>query len=119
MIEKELAETVKSYHETLVSKTLAAIEELQASGERITFYSVSEKAQIPRSTLYRCNDLKRFVAEARESRMAPDRTDGPRARIAELESALEAALRERDDLARLARVTGRIDYALIQLSKAS
>lgn len=47
-----------------------AIGDLRDRGDRVSFYTVAQRAQIARSTLYRRDDLKRLVMSARESMSA-------------------------------------------------
>lgn len=52
------------------SRVAAAIEGLLDEGSAVSFYSVAERAQVARSTLYRRPDLKTAVEEARAASSA-------------------------------------------------
>ena len=109
-----------SRHADVVKKVVSAIEKLQVAGERISFYSVAEKAHVSRSTLYRSDDLKSLVAAARASAPAHSRDlanlDN---RVAELERELARVSQERDELMRAARHAPSIQYAYMRVSEAA
>ena len=56
--------------EATTARVAAAIEGLLAEGSTVSFYSVAERAQVARSTLYRRPDLKAAVEEARAASSA-------------------------------------------------
>ena len=94
-------------HDEVVARVRQALSELQAANKRISFYSVAEKAQVARSTLYRCNDLRRLIETARSERTSPSdipthpaSSEEPFAQIAELTRML---MDERERSARLER----------------
>jgi len=101
-----------SRHSDIVRRTKSAIEELQMAGERISFYAVADKAQVSRSTLYRCDDLRRLVEEARDC-ATPRHPElaGLNDRVAELERELARVSRERDEAMRAASHAPSIRYA--------
>ena len=109
-----------SRHDDIVSRVESAIEELKTTGKRISFYAIANKAQVSRSTLYRCDDLRRLVKEARDSaamhQLKPANQDD---RTAELEHALARVTKERDELAQAARHTPSVSYALTRISEAA
>lgn len=75
-----------------------AIDELLAEGLRVSFYSVAQRAQIARSTLYRRPDLKALVEAARPQPKNVDRAptctriDQLEAEIARLKEKLRTAM---------------------------
>jgi len=109
-----------SRHASIVHRTESAIEELQATGKRITFYSVADKAQVSRSTLYRCDELRKLVEEARaktaSNRAEPASRDD---RIAELERELAQMSREREELRCALRRVPAIRYAIARIPRVA
>ena len=109
-------------HDEVISATEDAIERLSARSQTISFYSVAKEAGIARSTLYRRDDLRKLVEDAR-ARNASQHPKIPSKtklleRIAELEADLEHAKWEIEE----ARCSDSIvlhRYAFIQLSKAA
>ncbi len=68
--------------EATAARVAAAIESLLAEGSAVSFYSVAERAQVARSTLYRRPDLKTAVEEARSVSAVAPTCDGERAGLA-------------------------------------
>ena len=62
-----LANARKECSEDITHRVENAIRLLLEQGKRPSFYSVSNLAQVARSTLYRREDLKRLVVTARET----------------------------------------------------
>ena len=114
---KSLTTTNDKRHADIVRRTKSAIDELLAAGESISFYAVAAKAQVSRSTLYRSNDLRRLVENARSESAAQlkGQSENPACRIAELEAKLASITHERDELKRLIRNTRMTHYAFVQI----
>ena len=60
----------EAQREATAARVAAAIEGLLAEGSAVSVYSVAERAQVARSTLYRRPDLKAAVEEARAASAA-------------------------------------------------
>ena len=97
----------KSNHDIIVARVRQALVELQASNKRISFYAVAKTAQVARSTLYRCADLRLLVETARTNHTsAPSFIDASNDMAnAQLESAELARMlaKERERTSRLER----------------
>ena len=115
-----LATANDSRHDEIVSRTKSAIQELRLLGERISFYAVADKAQVSRSTLYRCEDLRKLVEEARRD-VASHHFDfaGRDDRVAELERELARVSRERDELMRAACHAPSVRYTFARIPEAA
>lgn len=111
----------ESRHEDIAQRTTSAIKHLQEAGERISFYAVAEKAQVSRSTLYRCGDLRRLVEAARAGGAVPlcAATDGYDSKVAQLEDELARVLHERDVLEQMIRAGGSTCYAFTRMDEAA
>lgn len=81
-----------------------AIDELLAEGTRVSFYSVAQRAQVARSTLYRRPDLKTLVEAAR---LQPEnagtvstctRIDQLEAEIAQLKEEVRTAMSAKESI---------------------
>ena len=89
----------KAHHDHVTECTIAAIANLKARGDRISFYSIAKEAQIARSTLYRRPDLRLLVESARSYQENTETgSPAPQSRVFELEKQLERVSRERDEL---------------------
>lgn len=106
----------ESQHSEIVKRTKAAIRELVEAGKRITFYNVAEKAQVSRSTLYRCDDLRILVEEARAKTAPRDASNNTlETRVAELEQELAKVTFERDLLRCLTISVPVLQYASVRV----
>ena len=104
-------------HASIVSRVKAAIEELRLAGKRISFYAVANKGQVSRSTLYRSDDLRKLVEEARGAAEASKAQIADNcSSIAKLESELARVSAERDEFKRIAGDAVAIRYFVTQLS---
>ena len=109
-----------SRHSFIVRQTKTAIESLMATGKRISFYSVAKMAQVSRSTLYRCDDLRKLVIEARNTNAISNTalsTDA--ATIAELQRQLAQVTFERDMLRQAVRNSHAYQYAVMCFENAA
>ena len=108
-------------HADIVRRTKLAIANLQTTGKRISFYSVADKAQVSRSTLYRCRDLRELVEQARSGVLPSlqDQPDSLASRMAELEAELARVRQERDTLRQLACSTTSVYYGFTRLPEAA
>ena len=101
----------ESHRNEVACRTAAAVEEMLANGERISFYSVAKRAQVARSTLYRRSDLRCLVDKARGGKRASALAGpGPFARLADLEGELACVRRERDWLEKKMRSIRSVEY---------
>ncbi len=117
-----LANANESRRDEIASATKNAIARLFAQSRSISFYSVAEEAGVARSTLYRRDDLKKLVEDAR-ARNASQRSKIPSRtqlleRIAELEADLECAHWEIEE-AKRSRSIALPHYAFIQFGEAA
>ena len=64
MVETEAA--AKLNHERIRSSVEQAIARLREEGRKVSFYAVADYANVARSTLYRCDDLRKQVVKARD-----------------------------------------------------
>lgn len=60
----------------VASRVYEAIRVLVAEGARLSFYSVADRAQVARSTLYRNEELRLAVKEAQETSLKRRVSDG-------------------------------------------
>ena len=60
-----LEEAREKLSDDIARRVRAAVGELLAKGDRLSFYAVAKKAQVSRSTLYRRGDLRELVESAR------------------------------------------------------
>ena len=109
-------------HDGIVSATEDAIERLLAQSRNISFYSVAKEAGVARSTLYRRDDLRGLVEDARARDANQDSKTTSRTqlfeRIAELESDLECAQRELGEAQR-SRSLAPACYAFVSFGEAA
>ena len=107
-------------HDEVTRRTICAILELLKTGETISFYSVAKRAQVARSTLYRRDDLKRIVMEARDSSTPPAAQELEiLVKIAELEKELAQVKLERDELEKELRSVSTVGYFLASIESAA
>lgn len=103
-----------------------ALAKMMADGEPVSFYTVSKRACVARSTLYRNARLKALVVAARDEARANARSvsvaDELRRRVGELEAELRCLEAENRTLrARVAsfpRHRGRTEYHVVRLEVA-
>ena len=114
-----LVKSNESRHDRIAARTMAAIDEMIAQSESVSFYSVSKRAKVARSTLYRRDDLRRIVEKARSGNFAPSSEEANWKALAEdLEKELEAAKREIVALREL-QVPASMHYAFISMENAA
>ena len=116
----QIAEANKARGNEVARRTRAAVEEMLAGGERISFYSVAKRAQVSRSTLYRRPDLRRLVEGARgggEAAIADGL--GAASDIERLEGELARVRRERDELREAMGAMRPIRYHLVSFGAAA
>ena len=116
----QLLKTNKVRSDEIARRAITAIGEMQASGERISFYSVAKRAQVARSTLYRRADLRELVEGARANKgfSLPDATDAC-SRVAELEEELAYVRRERDEIREAISEMRTVNYYVASLESAA
>ena len=101
----------RSQGEELAALTREVVASLLSEGQRVSFYSVSERSGIARSTLYRRDDLRQLVDMGRD---AHQKAKGCSAR-----SSAEPSRSPTEELqARLARVTFERDLLLQERDKS-
>lgn len=105
----------RASHDAVARRTKAAIGEMLANGERVSFYSVAARAQVARSTLYRRADLRKLIEDARGDESATLSNALAAAKIADLEEELARVRRERDKLMRAMAEAKPIEYRFVQL----
>ena len=106
-----------SRHADIVCRTEAAIKDLQLAGKRISFYAVAKKAHVSRSTLYRCDDLRRLIEIARSSDgVQYNKPMAQNDRVAELECKLACVTQERDKLKQSVCHTSSVHYAVVKVA---
>ena len=109
-------------HNRIVSQVEDAIERLLAQSKNVSFYSVAKEAGVARSTLYRVDELRKLVEEAR-SHKANGMTQPPSKtqllqRVAELEFKLACAQQMVEEM----RDAGQFDatqYEIVQLESVA
>lgn len=108
----QFAKTNARSRDAVARRVREAICQLEESGGRISFYAVADTAQVARSTLYRRQDLRRLVEEARNGKTADAHQ-----MVGGLEEELARITAQRDALARIVRQRTPVPrYALINLS---
>ena len=109
-------------HHGIVSATEDAIERLYSQSKNISFYSVAKEAGVARSTLYRRDDLRKLVEEARTRNTSRSLEIPSKAQllkgIAELESDLKCVRRELKK-ARCSSSLNLVRYAFVQFEEAA
>lgn len=84
-----------------------AIESLLERGEPVTFYSVADRSQVARSTLYRRPDLREMIESAREK---SQREANQQQELAQIEQRVGKVEKK---LAALVAGLPRIEYAFV------
>ena len=132
MGQQKLEDARAHYHEELLCRTKEAIDRLASSGCTVSFYSVAKHAGIARSTLYRCEDLRALIANARATQRLQSTTvsKSSLAQIEALEDEVsrlhfecDALRQERDDLLRQNKLSKSsrhraVQYATLTLNAA-
>ena len=117
---RQIAEVNNARGNEVEHRVKVAIEEMRAGGERISFYSVANRAQVARSTLYRRDDLRRLVEEARGGGAAsmPSGFDVV-SDIERLEGELARVRRERDELEKAMLAMRPVRYHIVGVDAAA
>ncbi len=92
---RHLQRAAAARHDTAVDRARAAIEELERSGQPLTFTSVARTARVSRGWLYSQSDLRDAITALRRSQ--PTNTLAP---IPAAQRATSESLRQRLDSAR-------------------
>lgn len=122
----QIREINSERHETVCMGVRRAIAQILEEGGRVSFYSVAERAQVSRSTLYRKPDLRRLVENARDATASASEPREPSLaterlleRISALEEELAQARRSADGRRFAALSESTFHYAMVHFDSAA
>ena len=70
MRETDLSKQKKVLSRELREKTLSTIIQMAKAGEEINFYTVSERAEVSRTFLYKHDDIRQMIEKSRITKMS-------------------------------------------------